>query len=59
MNGSEHSTYEMLRQFADSWVLMGMTAIFLVLAAWPFLPGMKRRNDEAATMIFKDENDGE
>lgn len=54
----EHSLYEALRQFADSWVLMGMTAVFLVLAAWPFRPGSKSRNDEAANMIFKDENDG-
>ena len=59
MSGSDHSTYEMLRQFADSWVLMGMAAIFLVLVVWPFLPGMKRKSDAAATMIFKDENDGQ
>jgi cytochrome c oxidase cbb3-type subunit 4 len=45
-----NSTYEMLRQFADSWVL--------VLVAWPFRPGARRKNDHAATMIFKDENDG-
>ncbi len=57
MNGAHHSTYEMLRQFADSWVLMAMGILFLVLVAWPFRPGMKRRSDEAATMIFKDDND--
>lgn len=55
---SAHSLYETLRQIADSWVLVVMGAVFLVLAAWPFLPGSKRRNHEAATMIFKDENDG-
>lgn len=53
-----HSTYEMLRQFADSWALMGMAVLFLVLVAWPFRPGARAKNDHAATMIFKDENDG-
>lgn len=52
------STYETLRQFADSWVLMAMGLLFLVLVAWPFRPGARRKNEHAATMIFKDENDG-
>lgn len=55
---SAHSTYDMLRHFADSWVLMAMAVIFVAFAAWPFRPGSKSRNHEAATMIFKDENDG-
>jgi len=54
-----HSTYEFLRQIADSWVLAGMSVVFLVLVAWPFRPGSKPRNHEAANLIFKDENDGE
>jgi len=57
---SDHqSTYNMLRHFADSWFLVGMAVIFIVLALWPFRPGAKGKNHEAATMIFKDENDGE
>ena len=55
----EHSLYETLRQFADSWVLMGMFVIFVVFALWPFRPGSNERNHEAANMIFKDETDGE
>jgi cytochrome c oxidase cbb3-type subunit 4 len=54
-----HSTYEFLRQMADSWALVVMSGVFLVLAAWPFRPGSKPYNDEAANLIFKDENDGE
>ncbi len=54
-----HSTYEMLRQLADSWGLLAMLITFLVLALWPFRPGAQKRNHDAATMIFKDENDGE
>ncbi|MFC3213500.1 MULTISPECIES: cbb3-type cytochrome c oxidase subunit 3 [Novosphingobium] len=55
---STHSTYDLLRHFADSWGLLVMLVIFLVLAAWPLRPGQRGRNETAATMIFKDENDG-
>lgn len=55
---SAHSTYEMLRHFADSWGLLAMLLVFVVLVAWPFRPGARDRNENAATMIFKDENDG-
>ena len=54
-----HSTYEFLRHLADSWVLLAMAMVFLVLIAWPFRPGAGSRNREAAHLIFKDETDGE
>lgn len=53
-----HSTYETLRHFADSWGLAAMVMIFLVLVAWPFRPGVKDQHDEAANLIFKDEDNG-
>ena len=56
---SDHSTYDFLRHLADSWGLLAMLISFLVLTLWPFRPGAKSRNHEAATAIFKDENDGE
>lgn len=56
---SYHSTYEFLRHMADSWGLLAMMGVFLTLALWPFRPGAKERNREAACLIFKDENDGE
>jgi cytochrome c oxidase cbb3-type subunit 4 len=52
---SDHSTYDMLRHLADSWGLLVMTAVFVTLAAWPFRPGARSRNQEAATMIFDEE----
>jgi cytochrome c oxidase cbb3-type subunit 4 len=55
---STHSTYDMLRHLADSWGLLAMLVVFVVLIAWPFRPGHRAKNDAAATMIFKDENDG-
>jgi cytochrome c oxidase cbb3-type subunit 4 len=53
-----HSTYEAMRHFADSWGLLAMLVVFVCLAAWPFRPGAKGRNADAATMIFKDEDNG-
>ena len=56
---SAHSTYNLLRHFADSWGLLVMLGVFAVLCLWPFRPGGKARSQEAAEAIFKDETDGE
>ena len=56
---STHSTYELLRQLADSWGLIAMGVLFIGLVAWPFRPGAGSRNNEAANMIFGDEDDGQ
>jgi cytochrome c oxidase cbb3-type subunit 4 len=57
MNG--HSTYEMLRQLADSWGLLAMLFLWLGFGLWAFRPGAKRHHEDAANMIFKDDHDGE
>lgn len=49
-------SYDDLRHFADSWGLVAMGIIFLVLVAWPFRKGASARNREAATMIFRDDD---
>jgi cytochrome c oxidase cbb3-type subunit 4 len=56
---STHSVYDLLRHLADSWGLLAMVGVFLVLVFWPFRPGAKDHHHDAANMIFKDENDGE
>ncbi len=53
-----HSTYDALRHFADSWGLLAMVLVFVGLAAWPFRPGARDANDEAAGMIFRDDDNG-
>lgn len=51
-------TYNDLRHFADSWGLLAMGILFLILVAWPFRKGAARRNEDAAHIIFRDdEND--
>ena len=56
---SEHSTYDALRHLADSWGLAVMFVVFLGLIFWPFRPGARKQNDDAANVIFKDDDHGE
>ena len=53
------SAYDELRHFADSYGLITMVAVFLVLALWPFRPGAKQHNRDAAQSIFEDDDHGE
>ena len=52
------SAYETLRHFADSYGLVAMLVVFLMLCAWPFRPGAKSHNHTAAHSIFEDDQDG-
>lgn len=54
---SAHSTYDTLRHLADSWGLLVMLVAFVALVAWPFRPGARHRNRDAAEAIFRDDND--
>lgn len=53
---STHSTYELLRQLADSWGLVATMILFLGLVAWPFRPGAREENEAAANSIFVEED---
>jgi len=55
---SAHSTYEAMRHFADSWGLVVMAVTFAGFAVWPFRPSARSANDEAARIIFKDNDNG-
>jgi cytochrome c oxidase cbb3-type subunit IV len=50
--------YNDLRHFADSWGLVVMGMIFLVLIGWPFRKGASARNHDAAHIIFRDDDHG-
>ena len=49
-------TYNALRHFADSWGLVAMGVLFLVLVGWTFLPAARRGNARAAASIFENED---
>lgn len=51
-------TYDRLRHLADSWGLIVLTLVFLILIGWTFLPAARGRQHRAATSIFEDQADG-
>jgi cytochrome c oxidase cbb3-type subunit 4 len=50
--------YDALRHFADSWGLVFMAASYVTFVGWALLPRNRARSRDAATMIFKDEDNG-
>ncbi len=48
-------SYDQLRHLADSYGLVVMALVFLVLIAWPWRPGTGDANRRAAHMIFDSE----
>ena len=51
--------YHFMRELADSWGLLAMVLLWLSFALWALRPSAKRHHQDAANMIFKDENDGQ
>lgn len=50
--------YDALRHFADSYGLIFLGVLFVVLIGWTFRKGAKRKYRRAATMIFdRDQRD--
>lgn len=45
--------YEILRQFADSWVLLALTGVFLAVIFFAYRPGSRPTHDDAAMVIFR------
>lgn len=53
------SDYDTVRHFADSYGLAAMVAVFIVFVLWTFRPGARSHHEEAAIMIFVEDDDGE
>jgi cytochrome c oxidase cbb3-type subunit 4 len=52
-------TYDEMRHFADSYGLIFMGIVFLVLVGWAFRRGAPEVHDRASKMIFEeDQPDG-
>ena len=47
--------YDHMRQFADSWGLLYMTAIFIAVVLYTFRPGAKRYYEEQAKIPLDEE----
>ncbi len=47
-------TYSLLREVADSWVLLGMFGFFLCAAIWAYLPSQNKAREDASMIPFRD-----
>ena len=48
--------YTLLRQFADSWMLLALFAFFIGVVVWAFRPGTKRIHADAASVVFRNDD---
>jgi cytochrome c oxidase cbb3-type subunit 4 len=46
-------TYSLLREIADSWVLLALFAVFVGVILWSFRPGSRVLHDDAANVVFR------
>ena len=51
-------TYSLLRAFADSWMLLALTTIFVGVCLWAVRPGSRPLHDDAANAIFRHDTPG-
>ena len=47
--------YQTMRTFADSWGLLYLVLVFIVVVLWAFRPGSKSANTDAANIPFKED----
>ena len=52
------SFYETLRHFADSYGLVVIFGLYLLLCGWHFLPGSNANVERAKHSIFKEDDHG-
>ncbi|MGB0409940.1 MAG: cbb3-type cytochrome c oxidase subunit 3 [Pikeienuella sp.] len=50
-------TYSLLREIADSWVLLAMFLFFVGAIIWAFRPGSTRVYDDVSRIPLRDEID--
>ena len=48
--------YSLLREFADSWVLLALFLVFIGVVLWAFRPGSRRVHEDIANIPFRHED---
>ncbi|MDK3073970.1 cbb3-type cytochrome c oxidase subunit 3 [Sedimentitalea sp. JM2-8] len=48
--------YTFLRQFADSWMLLLLFAVFVGVVFWVFRPGSSKTHTDSANIPFRNED---
>lgn len=46
-------TYSLLREFADSWMLLFLFAFFIGVVLWVFRPGARNTHQDTADIPFR------
>ncbi len=46
-------TYSLLREFADSWMLLALFIFFIGVILWVFRPGAKQTYQDSAEIPFR------
>ncbi|SEP10590.1 cytochrome c oxidase cbb3-type subunit 4 [Salinihabitans flavidus] len=49
-------TYSLLRQFADSWMLLFLFLFFIAVIIWVFRPGSRKTHQDSADIPFRHEH---
>ncbi|MGX0877217.1 cytochrome c oxidase cbb3-type subunit 4 [Roseovarius sp. MBR-154] len=49
-------TYSLLRQFADSWMLLVLFAFFIGVVIWVFRPGATKTYENPSNIPFRHED---
>ncbi|MEL6793276.1 MAG: cbb3-type cytochrome c oxidase subunit 3, partial [Pseudomonadota bacterium] len=49
-------TYTLLREFADSWMLLAMTMFFVGMVLWTLRPGSKERHEDISRIPLRNED---
>ena len=47
--------YTLLRQFADSWMLLFLFVFFIGIVIWVFRPGSNKTHKDTANIPFRNE----
>lgn len=48
-------TYSLLREFADSWMLLALFSFFIGVILWVFRPGSRKTYSDTASIPFRNE----
>jgi cytochrome c oxidase cbb3-type subunit 4 len=46
-------SYSLLREFADSWVLLALTLFFVAVVFWAWRPGSRKMHEDTANIPFR------
>lgn len=49
-------TYSLMREFADSWMLLFLTLFFVGVVVWAFRPGSSPTHRDSANIPFRHED---